>query len=183
MCEISSELKFSTTPNQISQSSHSSNADLPRSTEVTLQQTPASSLQFNDQNQFSQLGHSPKADLHHSTEVTLQQTSATSLQIDDQNSSNAANDTFHSVGVEPSLCHRQLVPPIAHETTEIETPTNEDSSTSVLEHELATRRRECSSMSEALSSVFPQNQSTLVSQPRLVHNGKREESLKCTIFI
>ena len=135
MCEIASKLK-SPTPNQVSQSTHSPNVDLHRSTEVTLQLTQVSSLQFDDKNQISQSSHSSNGDIHQSTEITLQQTSASSLQFDDQNSRNAANVTLHSVGEEPSPHNQQLVPPIAHETTEIETPTNEASSTCVLEDEL-----------------------------------------------
>ena len=108
----------SPSPNQISQSSHSPNTDPHRSTEVSLQQTPASSPQLDDQNQISQLSHPPNADLHRSIGATLQQTPTSSMQPEDQNSSNAANDTFHSVGEEPSPSHQQLVPPITHETTE-----------------------------------------------------------------
>ena len=51
-----------------------------------------------------------------------------------------------------------FVPPIAHETTGIETPTIEASSASVLEGELATQREYCVSMSEELTSASPQNQ-------------------------
>ena len=37
-------------------------------------------------------------------------------------------------------------------------------------------------MSDALTSASPQNQSTLVSQPRLVHKEKTKKSPKCTVF-
>ena len=167
----------SPSPNQISQSSHSPNADPHRSIEVSVQQTPTSSQQLDDQNQISQSSHPPNTDLDRSIEVTLQQTAASSLQLDDQNSSNAANDTFHSVGEEPSPRPQQLVPPIALETTKFETPTNEASSADVHEDELIARRE------ETLTSVSPQNQSTPISQPRLVKKGKTKKSRKCTIFV
>ena len=80
---------------------------------------------------------------------------------------------------EPFLRNQQLVPPIAHETTEIETPTIEAYSASVLEGELATRRRECASMSEALTSPSPKNQSIQVSKP---DNFMKKKNLLNVIF-
>ena len=81
-------------------------------------------------NQVSQSSDSPNADLHLSTEASLYQTQASSLQLYDQNYSNSENDTFHSVVEESSPRNQQLVPPIAQETTEIETPRIQGSSTS-----------------------------------------------------
>ena len=57
------------------------------------------------------------SDLDRYVEVTPQQTPASGRQLDDQNYSNAANDSFHSVGEEPSLRHQKHVLPNNHETT------------------------------------------------------------------
>ena len=61
-------------------------------------------------NQISQSNPSPNTELDRSIEVPLQQTPASSMHLDDQHSSNAANDTFHSVGEESSHHRQQLVP-------------------------------------------------------------------------
>ena len=79
----------------------------------------------------------------------------------------------------PSPHDQQLLPPIALETTELETPTNEASSADVLEDEPDTRR------DETLTSASHQKQWPPISQPRLFHKGKtkNKKSRKCTIFV
>ena len=55
------------------------------------------------------------------TENASTQNQISNIQLAEQNISNAANDSFHSVGEEPSPCHQQH----ALETVEMEAPVNE----------------------------------------------------------
>ena len=94
------------------------------------------------QNQICQSNHLPNTELGRSIETTLQQTPASSRHLDNQNSSNAANDTFHSVGEEPSPHRQQLVPVTPHDTTEMETSITEATSAIMLEDKSASQQQQ-----------------------------------------
>ena len=126
------------------------------------------------QNQISQLNHSLNTELDRSIEITLQQTPASSRRLDDQNSSNATNDTFHSVVEELSPHHQQLVSVIPRDNTEKETLITETSPAVMLEDKLASQQQQPQphnhidrdSSSETFTLVSPSDHSTAQQQQR-----------------
>ena len=121
------------------------------------------------------MNHSPNTEIDRYIEITLQQTLATSRNFDDQYSSNAANDTFHSVGEEQTPHRQQLVPVTPHVTTEFETSVTEASSATMVEDKLASQQQQPQphidrdSSSETKTSVSTSDCSTAEQQYQQSH--------------
>ena len=140
------------------------------------------------QNQISKSNHSPKTEHDQSIETTLQQTPAPSRHLDDQNSSNAVNDTFHSVGEQPSPHRQQLVALAPLDTTEMETSIAEASSTIMLEDKSASQQQlpqphKDSASNESPHSMSPNDHSTPTTQTKRNQKVKTRKAPKCTIFV